>query len=95
MLVPKYLKKHKLIKLLLSLNLINEIQLVKFNSTSYAYIDCSDPEPRNVLIKETFDLDFFEVAKCFLNDNSIFFDLGANHGLCTFGLLPDLRIVRK
>ena len=93
MLIPKYIRKHKLIKLLLSFNLINEIQLVNFNSTSYAYIDCRDPEPRNIFIKETFDLDFFEIAKSFLHDDSIFFDLGANHGLCTFGLLPDLSSV--
>ena len=47
----------------------------------------SDPEQK-CIDKETLDLDFFEVASA-LNDNSIFFDLGANM-VCTFGLLPDL-----
>ena len=37
-----------------------------------------------------FDPDYFSIAKSLIPPTGVFFDLGANHGLCTFGLLPDL-----
>ena len=60
-----------------------------FNEGSKAFFDLLDPEPRNVFLKREFEPDFLEIPKAFLKKGSIFFDLGANHGLCSFGLIPD------
>ena len=35
-------------------------------------------------IKNEFDPDFFSLAKKFLPEDGIYFDLGANYGLCSF-----------
>ena len=59
-----------------------------FNETATAFLDLSDPEPRNVFLKGVFDPDFFPVARAMLPANGTFFDLGANVGLCSFGLTP-------
>ena len=87
-LIPKSLRKHKIIELACRLNLHTRLDKCEFNNRSKAFLDLLDPEPRNVYIRRKFDPDFFEIASTFLPPKSIFFDLGANHGLCTFGLLP-------
>jgi FkbM family methyltransferase len=86
--IPKFLRKHKIIELVCRLKLHNRLDKCEFNNRSNAFIDLLDPEPRNVYIRRKFDSDFFEIASTFLSPNCNFFDLGANHGLCTFGLLP-------
>ena len=60
----------------------------EFNEGSIAFLDLLDPEPRNVFIKRSFEPDFFRISSAFVSENGCFFDLGANHGLCSFGLLP-------
>ena len=85
---PKAFRRHKIIQLLLACKLLPNLIKCKFNKTSKCYLDLTDPEPRNIFITKTFEPDFFGIAKAFLPNNGIFFDLGANHGLCSFGLLP-------
>jgi len=68
--------------------LISNPAQANFNSLATAFFDLSDPEPRNVFIKGNFELDFFNIAAKFLSKNGTFFDLGANQGLCSFGLIP-------
>lgn len=91
--LPAFLKRHTIIEALLQTKLISAEQLVSFNGNSIAYLNLSDPEPRNVFIKCSFDPNFFSISKNLILPNGVFFDLGANHGLCTFGLLPDLSSV--
>jgi FkbM family methyltransferase len=50
-------------------------------------IDLRDPEPRNVFIQKQFEPDFFALANSFIGENGNFFDLGANVGFCSFGLI--------
>lgn len=85
---PTALRRHKIIQLLLACKLLPNPIKCNFNKTAKCYLDLSDPEPRNVFITKTFEPDFFEIAKGLLPNRGIFFDLGANHGLCSFGLLP-------
>ena len=92
--LPAFLKRHSIIQFLLRTNLISAEQLVSFNENSIAYLNLSDPEPRNVFIKCSFDPDFFSISKSLIPSGGVFFDIGANHGLCTFGLLPDLSSVQ-
>ena len=40
-----------------------KIQQIKFNNTAKTIIDLTDPEPRNVFIKQEFDPSFFHLAK--------------------------------
>ena len=47
----------------------------------------ADPEPRNAFIHQVFELDFFKIAENFMPENGTFFDIGANVGFCTFGLV--------
>lgn len=88
-LLPKFIRRHKVIQLLIFFKLQQRIIELFFNCGSRAFIDISDPEPRNVYLKREFDTHFFSIASYFLTEKGVFFDLGANHGLCTFGLLPE------
>ena len=92
--LPTLLKRHSIIQALIRTKLISAEQPVAFNRNSMAYLNLNDPEPRNVFIKGSFDPDFFSIAKSLIPPNGVFFDLGANHGLCTFGLLPDFSSVK-
>ena len=87
-LIPKCLLRHKIIEILLKLRLQQNVIKFSFNNNSQAFIDLSDPEPRNIFLRSEFENEFFSIANCLVPPNGTFFDLGANHGLCTFGLLP-------
>ena len=87
-LLPKFAKKHRIIEILCRMGLQNNLCKIKFNGVSSAYIDLMDPEPRNVYIRGEFESHFFEIAKFFLPHRGVLFDLGANVGFCSFGMLP-------
>jgi len=87
-LIPKPFRRHKIVELACKLKLHTRLDKCKFNNRSKAFLDLLDPEPRNIFIKGFFEPDFFELASAFLSTKSTFFDLGANYGLCCFGLLP-------
>lgn len=91
--LPTFLKRHSIVEGLLRTKLISSEQLVSFNRSSLAYLNLNDPEPRNIFLKSSFDPDFFYIASSFIPPKGVFFDLGANYGLCSFGLLPDLNLV--
>ena len=86
---PKILRRHSIVQALLASKLIQPEQTIKFNGNSQAFVNLSDPEPRNAFLKSVFEPDFFHVAKSFLRKGSSFFDLGANMGFCSFGLVPN------
>jgi FkbM family methyltransferase len=66
-------------------------QWIEFNNDARAYVDLRDPEVRNVFLKRSFEPDFFRIARAVLSDGGVYFDCGANFGLCTFGLLPSMK----
>jgi len=66
-------------------------QWIEFNNDARAYVDLHDPEARNVFLKRSFEPDFFRIARAVLFDGGVYFDCGANFGLCTFGLLPSMN----
>jgi FkbM family methyltransferase len=74
---------------MLKFGLVHKNTVAKFNDGCKVYIDLTDPEPRNVYIKEEFERHFFPIASSFLTERGVFFDLGANVGFCTFGMLPE------
>lgn len=92
--LPTFLRRHSIVEGLLRTRMIAPEQLILFNENSIAYLNLNDPEPRNIFLKSSFDPDFFSIASTFIPPKGDFFDLGANYGLCTFGLLPNLNSVR-
>tara|TARA_B100002019_G_C21209234_1_gene568458 strand:+ start:308 stop:1168 length:861 start_codon:yes stop_codon:yes gene_type:complete len=89
--LPNLLLRHKVVELLIRFGFQERIIKLHFNSSVKAFIDLNDPEPRNIFIKGNFDLDFFDIANCLLPEKGVYFDLGANFGLCTFGLVPQKK----
>jgi FkbM family methyltransferase len=65
-------------------------QLVEFNACGKAYGDLRDPEVRNVFLTRSFEPEFFRIAQAVLACGGVYFDCGANFGLCTFGLLQSI-----
>ena len=85
--LPDFLLRHKSLSFLHKTRLVTNPILASFNGGAKAYLDLSDPEPRIVFIKQVFEPDFFTIANAILPPNGYFFDLGANLGLCSFGLI--------
>ena len=85
--LPSFLLRHKVIDFLCKFGLLAKVGEIEFNNGSKTVIDLSDPEPRNVFIKGEFEPHFFEIANVLLPSDGVFFDLGANVGFCSFGLV--------
>ena len=85
--LPKSLRRHKCIEFLCNVGLQDRISEIKYNNGSRTIVDLSDPEPRNVFIKREFEPHFFDIANALMPQNGMFFDLGANVGFCSFGLV--------
>jgi FkbM family methyltransferase len=89
--LPTFLRRHKLIQLLLLIFPKSKIQIISFNGKARLFADLSDPNPRNYFLTKTFEPEFFHIAQFFLSSpGSIFFDVGANFGFCSFGLLDSV-----
>ena len=86
--LPKYLLRHKIIDMFIRFGLQNKFTEISFNGNSKAFVDLTDPEPKNVFIKGIFEPEFFKIADAFLPENGTLFDLGSNVGFCSFGLMP-------
>ena len=86
--LPRFLLRHKTIYFLCKIGLQNRVSVVEFNNGARTVIDLSDPEPRNVFIQRKFEPHFFDIAKALTPQDGVFFDLGANVGFCSFGLVP-------
>lgn len=85
--LPRTLRRHRLAMALVKFRLVDPICLCRSNRVALAFIDVRDPNPRNVLLLREYDREFFHLARLFIHDGA-YFDVGANFGLNTFGLLP-------
>ena len=85
--LPLFLRRHKLIDLLLLISPKSQIQLIQFNGDAKLYANVSDPFIQTILIKQSFDPEFFLIAAPFLAKGGVFFDIGANYGFCSFGMV--------
>jgi FkbM family methyltransferase len=66
------------------------LQLVRIRDDAFGYADLSDGFLRLIVIDGLFDEDFFRVADALLETGGEFLDVGANHGLLSFGLARKL-----
>lgn len=64
----------------------NPVQLVRIRDDAFGYADLSDGFLRLIVIEDAFERDFFRIADALLCDGGHFLDVGANHGLLSFGL---------
>ncbi|MGQ0792564.1 MAG: FkbM family methyltransferase [Deltaproteobacteria bacterium] len=85
--LPRFMRRHKLIQAMLRVCPSSRIQEIRFNGSASLYADLRDPFARSYLIAEGFDPEFFAIAAPFLSNGGVFFDVGANFGFCTFGLI--------
>ncbi len=89
--IPKQLRRRRLAKFLLALAPESKIQRVKFNAGAELYADISDRFPLTFFLTQSFDPEYLSIASAFLKNGGTYFDVGANFGFCTFGLIPLLK----
>jgi FkbM family methyltransferase len=84
--LPRILRRHRLMKAWMRMTGENPLQLVRIRNNSFGYADMRDGFLRLIVIDGDFEKDFFAVADVFLEQGGTFFDVGANHGLLSFGI---------
>jgi len=89
--LPRYLRRHKLMKAWMRLTGEDPLQLVRIRDDAFGYADMSDGFLRLIVIDGEYDKDFFRVADALLREGGEFLDVGANHGLLSFGLAKKLQ----
>jgi FkbM family methyltransferase len=84
--LPRALRRHRLMKAWMALTRESTLQLVRIRDKSFGYADMSEGFLRLIVIDQEFEKDFFAIADSILASGGTFFDVGANHGLLSFGL---------
>lgn len=90
--LPRWLRRHKILRL--ACFPFGPVQKVQVNGAFDAYIDVRDGFARLVAIEDTFEEEFFSRAPFLFQDaqRQVFFDVGANFGLMSFGLAKSFGI---
>ena len=65
-------------------------QVIEFNDGARFFGDLQEVAVRSIIIEGVFEPEFFRVASPFLANGGVFFDVGANLGLCSFGMIAAL-----
>jgi FkbM family methyltransferase len=84
--LPRFLRRHKLMTGWMRLTGESPIQLVRIRDDIFGYADMSDGFLRLIVIDGDFEHDFFSISDKLLEEGGVFFDVGANFGLLSFGL---------
>jgi FkbM family methyltransferase len=84
--LPRILRRHRLMKGWMRLTGEDPVQLVHIRDDARGYADLSDGFLRLIVIDGDYEKDFFRVADALLQEGGEFMDVGANHGLLSFGL---------
>jgi FkbM family methyltransferase len=84
--LPRTLRRHRLMMGWMNVTGEDPLQLVRIRDESFGYADLSDDFLRLIVIDGNFEQDFFNVGDAFLSKGGVFLDVGANHGLLSFGL---------
>jgi len=83
---PRPLRRHRLMTAWMRLTGEPPLQLVRIRDKSFGYADMSDGFLRLIVIDQGFEKDFFGIADRLFASGGTFLDVGANHGLLSFGL---------
>jgi FkbM family methyltransferase len=84
--LPRVLRRHRLMTAWMRLTGEDPLQLVRIRDDSFGYADMSDGFLRLIVIDGGFEADFFRLADSLLEPGGVMFDVGANHGLLSFGM---------
>src|SRR5579862_2086974 len=84
--LPRTLRRHRLMTAWMRLTGEDPLQLVRIRGDARGYADMSDGFLRLIVIEGDYEKDFFRIADALLQDGGEFLDVGANHGLLSFGL---------
>jgi FkbM family methyltransferase len=88
--LPAPLRRHKFIKALSFMSPETRYQVIGFNNRARFFGGLEDGAVRSVIINGAFEPEFFRLASPFLADGGVFVDVGANFGLCAFGMIAAL-----
>src|SRR5580704_16065462 len=88
--LPRTMRRHRLMKAWMRLTGEDPVQLVRIRDDALGYADLSDGFLRLIVIEGEFEKEFFRVADALLQHGGAFLDVGANHGLLSFGLARKL-----
>jgi FkbM family methyltransferase len=84
--LPRVMRRHRLMTTWMRLTGEDPLQLVRIRDDSFGYADMSDGFLRLIVIDGGFESDFFRIADSLLAGGGTIFDVGANHGLLSFGM---------
>lgn len=84
--LPRALRRHRFMRAWMRITGEDSLQLVRIRDESFGYADMRDGFLRLIVIDQEFEKDFFGLADAFLEQGGVFLDVGANHGLLSFGL---------
>jgi FkbM family methyltransferase len=85
--LPKAARRQKLLVALVSSGLVDPVQLLDFDDGGKAWVDLRDGESRANYLSQTFWPELHPIVAAFLREGGDLFDIGANFGLVTFGVL--------
>ncbi len=86
--LPEPLRRHCLLRAAARIAPGLRVVPVRFNGRGVACVDLLDGEGRQIFRNASFEPEFFTLAEALLPpERAVFWDVGANFGLCTFGLL--------
>jgi FkbM family methyltransferase len=88
--MPRMLRRHRLMRAWMRLTGEDPLQLVRIRDDAHGYADMSDGFLRLIVIEGDYEKDFFRIADALLQEGGEFLDVGANHGLLSFGLARKL-----
>jgi FkbM family methyltransferase len=89
--LPPRLRRQKLLAGLCRLRVVSPIQPLRFNGNAEAWVDLRDSPSRAVYLSQSFWPELHPLVACFLRGGGELFDIGANLGLVTFGVVPLVR----
>jgi FkbM family methyltransferase len=88
--LPRTMRRHRLMKAWMRFTGEDPLQLVRIRDDALGYADFSDGFLRLIVIDGEYESDFFRIADALLQEGGEFLDVGANHGLLSFGLARTL-----
>jgi FkbM family methyltransferase len=88
--LPRTMRRHRLMTWWMRITGEDRLQLVRIRGDAKGYADLSDGFLRLIVIDGDYESDFFRIADAVLQAGGTFLDVGANHGLLSFGLASKL-----
>ncbi len=86
--LPRQARRQKLLIGLYRMGLVDPVQRLDFNGGGRAWVDLRDAESRANYISQDFWPEFPPIVAAFLRGGGDLFDVGANFGLVSFGVVP-------